>query len=104
MTAFEQLPKDPGVYKVETVSGTVHIIDRNGRTMWEPRLGSGRPGVLRGVRRGVPDGQDLAPDIHDHLHHGRAAAVTGDLDRARVDLLRALRSLPDGGLESCVPL
>ena len=44
MTAFETLPIEPGRYRIDTTSGTVHIIDNTGRICWErrPSLGSMR--------------------------------------------------------------
>jgi hypothetical protein len=36
-SGYHKLPSEPGVYRVETVSGTVHIIDLRGRAMWERR-------------------------------------------------------------------
>ncbi len=37
MTNLDELPRKRGVYRVETVSGTVHILDIAGRTTWERR-------------------------------------------------------------------
>ena len=44
MTTFETLPIEPGRYRIDTISGTVHIIDNTGRICWErrPRVGSMR--------------------------------------------------------------
>ena len=44
MTTFETLPIEPGRYRIDTTSGTVHIIDNTGRIYWErrPCLGSMR--------------------------------------------------------------
>ena len=41
MTHFDQLPRQQGIYRVETASGTVHILDMAGRTTWERRPGPG---------------------------------------------------------------
>ncbi len=41
MTNFDKLPRRQGVYRVETASGTVHILDMAGRTTWERRPGPG---------------------------------------------------------------
>jgi hypothetical protein len=41
MTNFEKLPRKPGVYRVVTLSGTVHLITVAGRTTWERRPGPG---------------------------------------------------------------
>ena len=41
MTNFDELPRERGVYRVETVSGTAHILDIAGRTTWERRPGPG---------------------------------------------------------------
>ena len=43
MTHFDKLPRQQGIYRVETASGTVHILDMAGRTTWErrPRPGAG---------------------------------------------------------------
>ena len=41
MTNFDELPRERGVYRVETVSGTVHVLDIAGRTTWERRPGPG---------------------------------------------------------------
>lgn len=41
MTNFDKLPRQPGVFRVETVSGTVHILNFAGRTTWERRPGPG---------------------------------------------------------------
>jgi hypothetical protein len=44
MTEFDKLLAERGLYRVETVSGTVHIFSIEGRTMWErrPAPGAGR--------------------------------------------------------------
>ena len=41
MTNFDTLPLTVGRYRVETVSGTVHIFDIAGRITWERRPGPG---------------------------------------------------------------
>ena len=41
MTHFDKLPRQQGIYRVETASGTVHILDMVGRTTWERRPGPG---------------------------------------------------------------
>ena len=41
MTSFDKLPRQPGVFRVETASGTVHILNIAGRTTWERRPGPG---------------------------------------------------------------
>ena len=40
------LPSKPGIYRIETVSGTVHIISTIGRATWERRPAAGA-GVAR---------------------------------------------------------
>lgn len=38
MTSFGSLPSEPGRYRVDTISGTVHIVDSTGgRICWERR-------------------------------------------------------------------
>lgn len=41
MASFEKLPRQQGIYRIETASGTVHILDMAGRTTWERRPGPG---------------------------------------------------------------
>ena len=41
MANLDELPRKRGVYRVETVSGTMHILDIAGRTTWERRPGPG---------------------------------------------------------------
>ena len=41
MTHFDKLPRQQGIYRVETSSGSVHILDVAGRTTWERRPGPG---------------------------------------------------------------
>lgn len=41
MTSFEKLPRQQGIYRIETASGTAHILDLAGRTTWERRPGPG---------------------------------------------------------------
>ena len=41
MANIEKLPKKPGVYRFETISGTVHIISTIGRPSWERRPAPG---------------------------------------------------------------
>jgi len=36
---LQELPAEPGVYLVETASGTVHVISKIGRYTWERRPG-----------------------------------------------------------------
>ena len=43
MTNFDKLPRTFGRYRVETVAGTVHILEIAGRTMWERRPGPRAP-------------------------------------------------------------
>ena len=41
MASFDRLPRQRGIYRIETASGTVHILDMAGRTTWERRPGPG---------------------------------------------------------------
>ena len=41
MTHFDKLPRQQGIYRIETASGSVHILDVAGRTTWERRPGPG---------------------------------------------------------------
>ena len=41
MTHFDKLPRQQGIYRIETASGTAHILDLAGRTTWERRPGPG---------------------------------------------------------------
>jgi hypothetical protein len=41
MTNFDKVPDEPGVYRVVTQSGTMHILTVAGRISWERRPGPG---------------------------------------------------------------
>jgi hypothetical protein len=60
MTQFEKLPMTRGVFRVLTASGTVHIIDIQGRAMWERRPAPGA----------VPAAYDFHPVILSELGPG----------------------------------
>lgn len=112
MTDFDKLPAERGLYRIETVSGTVHILSIEGRTVWERRpapgagraaydghsvilselgagLGSTPPGLPGGLRRELPRRKDHSSDCHDHQHHPGRPAVTEVVDCAN-PLLEAL--------------
>lgn len=56
MSSFESLPTEPGRYRVDTISGTVHIIDSTGRLCWERR-------PLVGSMRSAYDNQSVVLSI-----------------------------------------
>lgn len=75
-SGYDRLPAEPGVYRVETVSGTVHIIDRRGRATWErrPAPGSaraaydGRAAVLSRLGQGWEVGGQGYLEVSDETY------------------------------------
>ena len=114
MTNFDELPREQGIYRIETASGTVHILNIAGRTTWERRPGPGaeterydhsprtlsqlgpgwevgrQAGVPRRRRRKLPRRRHHPFDSDHRLHHGRARGVREDASGVRLELLQAL--------------
>ena len=69
MTNFYKFPRQQGVFRVETASGTAHILDVAGRTTWERR-----PGPGAGIER-----YDHSPRILSQLGPGWEVGKQGYL-------------------------
>jgi hypothetical protein len=95
-SGYDRLPTEPGVYRVETVSGTVHIIDLRGRATWErrPTPGSmkaaydGRTVVLSQLDQGWEVGGQGYLEVSDETYlTGKTWHVTSTITSITDELL-----------------
>jgi hypothetical protein len=95
-SGYDRLPTEPGVYRVETASGTVHIIDLRGRATWErrPAPGSmtaaydGRTVVLSQLDQGWEVGGQGYLEVSDETYlTGKTWHVTSTITSITDELL-----------------